>query len=457
VLVYLRTDGRQKNKASKTANVENNSGIVYIDQRDQMRSGNKRTKTTITVLVIFIILFFIISILVGVFVSKPEFLYGTSTITYEINGVSHSKSVIYGKEYFIEIPTKVGHTFLGLYDKEENGIQVVNAKGECVKSWDSKTKNENRILFAKWKTNMYTFVYNGNGGAGLDLNNFECEYNEEMPTLASNISRMGYTFAGWSTKDAKLLSNSNGKLEKGKEKLIFPAYDIPLEGNEICLFAVWTAMDNTLIFMSNDGADRSESQIIKTDATTKLNANTFKRDGYNFAGWSTTATGDVEYINSANYTMGAVNATLFAVWTGEIVFNANGGLGEMANQNIKIDTTAPLSNNIFTRVGYSFVGWSTASNATEIAYKDGARYTITTGGATLYAKWEANDYIITFDTDGGNSIANIKAKYGALINLPKAIRYKYDTFAFWTNNSTEYVASITMPAKDILMTAKYNT
>ncbi len=45
------------------------------------------------------------------------------------------------------------------------------------------------------------------------------------------------------------------------------------------------------------------NQIIAYDSTANLTANAFTRTGYNFAGWATTSDGDVEYNDSAEYTM----------------------------------------------------------------------------------------------------------------------------------------------------------
>ena len=43
-----------------------------------------------------------------------------------------------------------------------------------------------------------------------------------------------------------------------------------------------------------------------------------------------------------------------------------------------------------------------------------------TDNITLYAKWAANTYTITFDTAGGSEIAPITQDYGTVITAPKA-------------------------------------
>lgn len=66
-----------------------------------------------------------------------------------------------------------------------------------------------------------------------------------------------------------------------------------------------------------------------------------------------------------------------------VTFNANGGLGTMADQSASAATN--LTANTFTRSGYTFAGWATSATGT-VAYADGASYTFTSS-TTLYAVW----------------------------------------------------------------------
>ena len=75
-----------------------------------------------------------------------------------------------------------------------------------------------------------------------------------------------------------------------------------------------------------------------------------------------------------------------------INFDGNGSTGgSTASQQIAAGNTASLNTNGFTRTGYAFTGWNTASDGSGTSYADGADYTVTpaTGDATvtLYAQW----------------------------------------------------------------------
>ncbi|MDT2759074.1 InlB B-repeat-containing protein [Enterococcus xiangfangensis] len=54
----------------------------------------------------------------------------------------------------------------------------------------------------------------------------------------------------------------------------------------------------------------------------------------------------------------------------EIYYLSNGGSGELVPQQLTYDLAVNLSENKFTRAGYSFIGWNTQADGTETAYSD---------------------------------------------------------------------------------------
>ena len=73
-----------------------------------------------------------------------------------------------------------------------------------------------------------------------------------------------------------------------------------------------------------------------------------------------------------------------------------------------------------------------------------------TDNITLYAKWAANTYTITFDTVGGSEIAPITQDYGTAITVPADPTREGYTFIGWEGEFPE-----TMPAHNMTVTAQW--
>ncbi len=78
-----------------------------------------------------------------------------------------------------------------------------------------------------------------------------------------------------------------------------------------------------------------------------------------------------------------------------VVFDPNGGTGEMADKAAKVGVSFTLPANTFTCPDYSFAGWAKTADGT-VAYKDKASVlnltTISNEVVTLYAKWTHTTY-----------------------------------------------------------------
>ena len=103
---------------------------------------------------------------------------------------------------------------------------------------------------------------------------------------------------------------------------------------------------------------------------------------------------------------------------------------------------------LFTRVGYTQVGWSTVDGGEKVYdFKD--IYT-KNEALTLYPVWNTNKYTIAFDTNGGSEIAPITQDYGTEITAPDKPTRKGYTFKGWDKAIPE-----TMPAENITVKAQW--
>ena len=103
---------------------------------------------------------------------------------------------------------------------------------------------------------------------------------------------------------------------------------------------------------------------------------------------------------------------------------------------------------LFTRVGYTQVGWSTVDGGEKVYdFKD--IYT-KNEALTLYPVWNTNKYTIAFDTNGGSEIAPITQDYGTEITAPDSPTRKGYTFKGWDKEIPK-----TMPAENITVKAQW--
>ena len=84
----------------------------------------------------------------------------------------------------------------------------------------------------------------------------------------------------------------------------------------------------------------------------------------------------------------------------KVTFNSNGGEGAMEDQIFAAKQTKALSANAFTKADHAFCGWNTAPDGSGDAYTDKQQITVTSD-MTLYAQWTANQYTVTFKSNGG--------------------------------------------------------
>lgn len=85
-----------------------------------------------------------------------------------------------------------------------------------------------------------------------------------------------------------------------------------------------------------------------------------------------------------------------------IIFDANGGTGTMEPQIVKYGEQFTLKKNVFTRENYVFVNWNSIPDGSGLAIDDEQTYIASSNSElTLYAQWERNTAIVTFNANGG--------------------------------------------------------
>ena len=132
-----------------------------------------------------------------------------------------------------------------------------------------------------------------------------------------------------------------------------------------------------------------------------------------------------------------------------VTLNTNGGTiadgKDVTGYTYGVGATLPTD---VTRTGYTFKGWYDNENLTgsPVTAIGGAE----TGNKEYWAKWEINQYTITFDTNGGSEIAPITQDYGTEITAPDNPTRKGYTFKRWDKEIPK-----TMPAENMTVKAQW--
>ena len=276
----------------------------------------------------------------------------------------------------------------------------------------------------------YRVSFNANGGIGGQTEDVYVKYNSSMPEITTiPPTRDGYQFTGWydDAVNGTQYYNATGQSARYYDKTL-----------NVLLFAHWLPSSYSITYHLNGGtvAGNPSSYTINTDTFSLTSP---VKSGYTFQGWTGTgitgtqksvtiskgSTGNREYSAifvdancSTGYAVGSSGNCEPMKYT--ISFNANGGSGGQTSNVVAtygnpmpdITSTAPV------RAGYTFQGWYDTPEVGGVRYYDSngessVNYTRITG-ITLYARWMARTYTISFDANGGTGgqQSQVVAEYG---------------------------------------------
>ena len=166
-----------------------------------------------------------------------------------------------------------------------------------------------------------------------------------------------------------------------------------------------------------------------------------------FVGWYKEAACTTEW----NFATDVVKAdvTLYAKWEDKLVVTFDAQEGECETQSVYVDANGTVVLPEPTRTGYTFNGWYTAATAGE-AWSE-TKPVIES--MTLYAQWTINKFTVTFNSNGGTSVASAEVEYNTKVAEPAAPTKNGGKFAGWYLNGVEYdfnapvTGNITLVAK----------
>ncbi|MGG9970145.1 beta strand repeat-containing protein, partial [Ferruginibacter sp. SUN002] len=398
---------------------------------------------------------------------------GAYTLTYNINTGSGSapSAATYAAGATVTLPgvgamTKTGYTFAG-WNTQADGLGTNYTTTYTMPAAST-------TLYAKWTINSYTVTYSGNGNDGGSVPSAPTshDYNTIVTVLANTntLSKSGYVFSGWNTQ-----ADGNGTNYAATGSVTFT-----MGTANVTLYAKWVAnVTYTITYSANGGTGTPpvDNNTYLEAAVATVAANTdLARAGYVFDGWNTAADGtgtSYAATGSATLTMPAANVILYAKWTYTVTYNANGGTGTVPTDNVKYLPNALVTvlanSGPVAKTGYTFGGWNTQADGNGTNYTAGSGTFNITGITTLYAKWNINQYAVTYSVNGGTgSVPSAPANYDyastvtVLTNSGNIALTGY-TFSGWNTaangSGTDYAATgsatFLMPANAVTLYAKW--
>ena len=368
------------------------------------------------------------------------------TIVYNANGAEGTmpnQPMVYDTDpvaLYNNAFTRTGYTFKGWATSADGNVVYANAA--AVKNLAASGEFN---LYAVWSVNHYHIRFVENGGTGTPMDDIDnVAYDAEVVIPANEYTRTGYTFTGWNTK-----ADGTGTAYAVGDKVTKLA---ALDNLLVFLYAQWTPNNYTIIYNGNGATDGSMSNqpMVYDASAVKLYANGFTRTGYVFAGWSTTADGNVEYADSESVqnltSVPGGEFNLYAVWSANsytISYDANGAEGEMDDTDATYDVEVKLTENEFSLTGYTFMGWALTEDG-DVEFEDGDSVMNLTsdvdGAVTLYAIWAPNHFTVVFDANGGEGeMDDLPMIYDAEDEIPTTEDYARDGYFFigWAEDAEQ--------------------
>lgn len=244
------------------------------------------------------------------------------------------------------------------------------------------------------ETQQYTVEFSVNGGSAVASQTITEGGKVTKPT---NPTKANHTFAGW-YKDATLQNEFK--------------FDTDTISAATTLYAKWTINSYAVTFNSLGGTEVASTTVNHGGKVTKPTNPT--KDGFVFVNWykeeacTTVFDFQTDTITAAT--------TLYAGWEVQknlVTFNSLGG-SEVQQQNVELNGKATKPTNP-TKEGYVFVNWYKEEVCTNVF--DFENETIT-GDITLYAKWEIQKNLVTFNSLGGTAVDSQNIDYGAKATKP---------------------------------------
>ena len=387
------------------------------------------------------------------------------TLTFDLNGGTqasgYSTSYTFKQDQrFVDViggypaPIKRGYLF--------DGWKNLASGEHWTGGWGTQpyTYGANVTLTAQWVEDPdfkpYYLIFDVNGG-NLTSNHSTVygiatgdNYADILGTIPT-AEKAGYTFGGWYSSKYNYTLEINGTFTAAED---------------VTLVAQWIPIQSVVTLNLNDAtgtkATCSVSSITVSYGGTYSALPTPTRTGYTFNGWYTAASGGTKITTSTTVNITSAQ-TLYAHWTANsytMTLVLQGGTMPSGYSESYTFLADQSFNDVIggfpipTRAGYDFIGWQW-TNHTDHYWKNGWGTQIYYFGQniTVYARWQAQTYTVTFDKNASDATLSTTSKtvtygqeYGTLPTPTRGDEYLFDGWYTAASGGTKVTASTTVTA-----------
>lgn len=242
---------------------------------------------------------------------------------------------------------------------------------------------------------VYYVNYNANGGTGTMLHSaFRLDQSGNL--LPNAFERTGYVFTGWG------LTSDGGALYSNKAEI----KNLAAAKEILTLYAIWDPVPYTVTWMNGEGytikVERTESPYVGAAPGVLKNGDiVYYGDKLSvtysaITGYHITTNGAKEITVTGNVDQTVIHATA-EINTYTVIFDSNGGTGNMGPLPLKYGQAHTLTTNAFTRTGWAFVGWKDQNGKSYTNGQTVINLAIEHGDEVkLYAVWSKTTASVSF-------------------------------------------------------------
>ncbi len=270
-------------------------------------------------------------------------------------------------------------------------------------------------LTAVW-TDVYSVVYDPNGGANEPKDDQKYAKGEQVAVPTGTPTKEGFEFKGWSLDPTD------------PDAPLYHAGDtVTMEGKDITFSAVWSKINDQPILIYHVTYDPAGGVPTPDDTTEYVDGATViissdipVYDGFTFGGWTQDPTdpnapvlkgGNTTTISGADITFTAIWIPNYVVIYDKNAEDATGTQKDTSNPYESGETVTVLGAGTIVRDGYIFKGWTKDPAVNVASFVAGDTFAITED-TKLYAVWEAiPTYKVVYDPNGGSDEPKDPAEY----------------------------------------------